>query len=176
MTPFCFEHTFAAPSPAAVLAAYFDANHQLEQDRAIDIAERELVEFVDDGTTIRRVSRVVPRRQLPAFLRRLSSGPLHYLEVAWWNRDRAPNEIRIEIRPSLMGGRAQICATYHLEVVAPNTIRRRYTGHVSVDVALVRARVERGIVAEFERSVPIAASCTQSWLDRHSPTSVTAQA
>jgi hypothetical protein len=174
VTPFCFEHTFAAPSPAAVLAAYFDANHQLEQDRAIDIAEREVIEFVDDGAAIRRVSRVVPRRQLPPFMRAFSSGPLHYLEVATWHR--ATNQIVIEIRPSLMGGRAQIRATYQLDVVAPNIVRRRYAGHVSVDVALVAARVERGIVAEFERSVPIAASCTQSWLDRHSPTSVTARA
>lgn len=174
MTPFCFEHVFAAPSPAAVLAAYFDANHQLEQDRAIDIAEREIIELVDDGETIRRTSRVVPRRQLPGFLRPLSSGPLHYLEIATWHR--ATNEISIEIRPSLMGGRAQIRATYTLDAVAPNTVRRRYQGHVSVDVALVRARVERGIVAEFERSMPLAASCTQAWLDRQSPLSVSARA
>jgi hypothetical protein len=165
---------FAAPSPAAVLAAYFDSNHQLEQDRAIDIAEREVIELIDDGATIRRVSRVIPRRQLPGFLRPFSSGPLHYIEVATWTR--ATNQIAIEIRPSLMGGRAQIRATYQLDVVAPNTIRRRYQGHVSVDVALVSTRVERGIVAEFERSMPLAASCTQAWLDRHSPTSVSARA
>ncbi|HUS28970.1 MAG TPA: DUF2505 family protein [Kofleriaceae bacterium] len=156
-----------------MLAAYFDASHQLEQDRAIDIVEREIIELVDDGDTIRRTSRVVPRRQLPGFLRTLSSGPLHYLEVATWHR--AANRISIEIRPSLMGGRAQICAEYQLDVVAPNTIRRRYAGHVSVDVALLRARVERGIVAEFERSMPLAASCTQAWLDRQSPTSVSAR-
>jgi hypothetical protein len=174
VTPFCFEHVFVAPSPAAVLAAYFDASHQLEQDQAIDIAERQIIELVDDGDTIRRTSRVVPRRQLPTFLRSFSSGPLHYLEVATWHR--ATNEISIEIRPSLMGGRAQIRATYQLEAVAPNTIRRRYAGHVSVDVALVRTRVERGIVAEFERSMPLAALCTQAWLDRQPPLSVSARA
>jgi hypothetical protein len=174
VTPFCFEHVFVAPSPAAILAAYFDADHQLEQDQAIDIAEREIIELVDDGDTIRRTSRVVPRRQLPGFLRPFSSGALHYLEIATWRR--TTNQISIEIRPSLMGGRAQIRATYHLEVVAPNTIRRRYAGHVSVDVALVRARVERGIVAEFERSMPLAASCTQAWLDRQPPLSVSARA
>jgi hypothetical protein len=174
VTPFCFEHVFAAPSPAAVLAAYFDANHLVEQDRAIDVAERQVLELVDDGTTVRRVSRVVPRRQLPSFMRPFSSGPLHYVEVATWTR--ATNEIAIEIRPSLMGGRASIRATYVLEAVAPNTIRRRYQGHVSVDVALVSTRVERGIIAEFERSMPLAATCTQAWLDRHSATSVTARA
>jgi len=176
VTPFCFEHVFAAPSPAAVLAAYFDAQHLREQDRAVDIALREILELVDNGDTIRRVSRVVPHRQLPTFLRPFSSGPLHYLEIAVWTRTPATNEIAIEIRPSLMGGRALIRATYQLDTVAPNTIRRRYLGHVSVNVALVSTRVERGIVAEFERSMPLAATCTQAWLDRHSASSVSARA
>jgi len=55
---------------------------------------------------------------------------------------------------------------YRVERVAANKMRRRYEGTVSVDVALVSGRIERGIVAEFERSMPIAASCTQAWLDR----------
>src|SRR4051812_11886527 len=110
VTPFCFEHTFAAPSPTAVLAAYFDPEHQAEQDRVIDVAEREVHELVDDGDTVHRVTRVVPRRQLPAFLKPFSSGPLHYIEIARWHR--SSNEMTIEIRPSLMGGRAQIRASY----------------------------------------------------------------
>jgi hypothetical protein len=172
VTPFCFEHVFTAPSPDAVLAAYFDAGLVGEQDHAIDVAERQVLELVDDGDTIRRVSRVVPRRQLPQFLRS-SRAPLHYLEVARWHR--ATRHITIEIRPSLLGGRAQIQATYQLDQVTPTTIRRRYEGHVSVDIALVASRVERGIVAEFERSTLIAASCTQAWLDRQPPTSVSAR-
>lgn len=174
MTPFCFEHVFTAPSPDAVLAAYFDAELQAEQDRAIDVGEREVLELVDDGHQVYRVTRVVPRRQLPTFLKPFTGGPLHYIEIARWNR--SSSEIEIEIRPSLMGGRARVTATYRLEVVAPGTIRRRYAGHVSVDVTLLSGRVERGIVAEFERSMPLAATCTQAWLDRQSVTSVTPQA
>jgi hypothetical protein len=45
-------------------------------------------------------------------------------------------------------------------------IRRIYDGSVSVDVALIAGRIERGIVAEYRRSLPLAAACTQSWLDR----------
>lgn len=174
MTPFCFEHVFSAPSPTAILAAYFDADHQAEQDRAISVAEREVLELVDDGDTLYRVSRVVPARQLPAFLKPFSAGTLHYIEIARWSR--SANEITIEIRPSLLGGRAQIRASYQLDLVAPGSVRRRYAGHVSVDVALVAARVERGIVAEFARSVPMAATCTQAWLDRHPAASLSARA
>lgn len=174
MTPFCFEHVFTAPSPDAVLAAYFDADLQAEQDRAIDVSERDVLELVDDGAQVYRVTRVVPRRQLPPLLATLAGGPLHYIEIARWKR--STSEIDIEIRPSLMGGRARVTATYRLDVVAPGIVRRRYAGHVSVNVTLLASRVERGIVAEFERSMPLAATCTQAWLDRQSVTSVTPQA
>ena len=173
-TSFSFEHVFAAQSPTAVIEAYFDAGHQIEQDRAIEIIEREVLELVDTGDTLTRKTRVVPRRQLPSILKPFSSGPLHYIETVTWRKTE--NVIVIEIRPSLMGGRARISATYRLECVSPGSIRRRYAGEVSVDVALLSGRVERGIVAEFERSMPLAAECTQAWLDRHSQWSVTARA
>jgi hypothetical protein len=174
MTPFCFEHVFLAPSTEALFEAYFDVTHQIEQDRAVEIVERETLELVDRGDELHRVSRVVPRRQLPALLKPFSSGPLHYLESVTWRR-RA-DEIAIEIQPSLMQGRARIDATYRLDVAGPGSIRRRYAGQVSVDVALISSRVERGIVAEFGRSMPLAAACTQAWLNRRSLPSVTARA
>jgi hypothetical protein len=172
MTPFCFEHDFVAPSTTAVFAAYFDAAHQLEQDRALEISEREVLELDDRGDELHRLSRIVPRRQLPAFLRPLTAGPLHYIERAIWQR--SAERISIELRPSLL--RTKISATYSLQRVFPGSVRRRYAGDVSVDVALVASRIERNIVAEFERSLPIAAACTQSWLDRQTSRSVTARA
>ena len=152
--------------------AYFDPHHQSEQDRVLDIARRDVLELADSGDELRRVCRVVPRRQLPALLRPLTSGTLHYVEKAIWRR--AANEIAIEMRPSL--ARTTITATYRLREVFPGSIRRSYSGGVSVDVALVSSRIERSIVAEFERSIPLAAACTQSWLDRQGRRSVTARA
>lgn len=174
MTPFCFEHVFTAPSADALLAAYFDPQHQTEQDRAVDIVEREVLELVDDGEVRRRVCRVVPKRKLPAMLRPFSSGPLHYIETVVWRR--RTGELSITIEPSVLRGRARIEATYRLENLGRGSVRRRYEGHVSVDVALLANRVEAGIVAEFSRSMPIAAACTQAWLDRHSSRSVPARA
>jgi Protein of unknown function (DUF2505) len=174
MTPFCFEHVFQAPSTAAVFAGYFDAEHQIDQDHNMEILEREIIELVDDGATLRRVCRAVPRRQLPTVIRPFLSGPLHYLETVIW--DRAADLITIDIRPSLMRGRVQIVGTYRLERVGPHSILRRYSGEVSVDIALISARIERGIVQEFEKSMPIAATCTQRWLDRQIERSVAARA
>jgi hypothetical protein len=164
MTPFCFEHVFRAASVADVFAAYFDPGHQREQDDQADLLERTVLEIVDTETDLRRVCRVVPRRQLPGFVRALMRGPLHYTETVRWRK--ASDEIDIEVLPSVLGGRAKITALYRLAAVGPGAIHRHYGGFAHVDVAMVSARIERGIVAEFEKSLPAAAACTQAWLDR----------
>jgi len=174
MQSFAFEHVFHAPSTAAVFAAYFDAGHQIEQDTRVGIVERELLSLDDDGDVLRRTCRVVPDRQLPLLMRAFVAGPLHYIETATWTR-RA-DEIVIDIQPSILKGRAQITGNYTLDRVGSSAIRRRYAGHVSVEVALVAARIERGMVAEIARTIPVAAACTQEWLDRQPVRSVAARA
>ncbi len=164
MTPFSFEHVFRADSAAELFAAYFDTRHQLEQDRALAITERSVLDYSDSRTELRRTSRVVPRRQLPALVRPLTSGPLHYIETLCWRR--LDDEIDLDIRPSLLGGRARITACYRLAPAGTGLIRRCYEGSVSVDVAWIASRIERGIIAEYERSLPLAAACTQHWVDR----------
>ena len=164
MKSFFHEHVFRAPSTAAVFAAYFDPQHAAEQDRELAIVERTILERTETAELLRRVCRVVPERQLPAIVRPLLRGPLHYVETCVWRRPA--DAIDVEIRPSLLSGRAVIRATYSLSPVSAGLIRRRYEGVVSVDVAVLAARIERGIVAEFERSMPRAAACTQAFLDR----------
>ena len=164
MKSFAHEHVFRAPSVAAVFAAYFDPRHAMEQDRELDIVERVVLEREETPELLRRVCRVVPRRQLPALVRPLIKGQLHYLETATW-RKRA-DTIAVEIRPSILSGRTTISATYRLSPISAGLIKRRYEGCVSVDVALLSSRIECGIVAEFERSMPVAAACTQAFLDR----------
>jgi hypothetical protein len=164
MKSFSHEHVFRAPSTAAVFSAYFDPQHAAEQDRELDIVERVVSELEETPQQTRRVCRVVPRRQLPALVRPFCNGPLHYIETAIWKK--RDDVIEVEIRPSLLGGRAVITATYRLSLISRNLIRRRYEGSVSVDVALIASRIERGIVAEFERSMPLAAACTQAFLDK----------
>lgn len=167
MTPFCFDHVFRADSVDQLFAAYFDEALQAEQDRLLEIASRETLE----RTALSRVCRVAPRRQLPGFLQPFLRGPLHYVETVTRLPER--DELAIEICPSL--GRIRISATYRLEAAGPQTIRRRYAGDVSVDIALVGGRIERGIVEDLAQSLPRAAGCTQAWLDRI-PRSVAARA
>jgi hypothetical protein len=172
MLPFCFEHTFRAPSKAELFAAYFHPEQVRLQDQQLDIVERAILELEDTGDTVRRVCRVVPRRKLPAIVRPFVSGPLHYVETVRWRR--RDDEMDIETHPSILSGRAAIAARYRVIDLAPGLVHRRYEGSVSVDVALLSSRIERGIVAEFERSLPVAAACTQAWLDRSGPERLTA--
>jgi hypothetical protein len=165
-TQFCFEHVFRAPSIAAVFAAYFDPSQLSLQDQQLDIRQREVLELRDGGTTLRRTCKIVPNRQLPAIVRPFVAGPLHYIETATWRR--ADDEIDVEIWPSLLKHRPKptITALYTLTRRPDGAIYRRYSGTVSVDLALVAGRIERGIVGEFERSLPLAAAATQAFLDR----------
>lgn len=164
MQSFTHDVVFRAASAEAVFVAFFDAAHAKEQDRALDFTERTVLERHETADALRRVCRIVPRRQLPALVRPLLRGPLHYIETAVWKK---PDDlIDIEIRPSLLSGRAVIRATYRLVPLAPGQFQRRYEGTVSVDVALIASRIECGIVKEFERSIPLAAAVTQAFLDR----------
>jgi hypothetical protein len=165
MQSFRYEYTFRAPSTAAVLGAYFDSELLAEQDRRLGVVERTVLEDGASETERRRVCRIVPRRQLPLVLRTLLSGPLHYTETAVWRT--GDDTIAIDTR--LLSGRASITATYRVALRGSWAVHRVYEGFVSVDIALVSARIERGIIAEFERSLAIAAACTQEWLDRVAP-------
>jgi hypothetical protein len=164
VTEFCFEHVFRAPSTAEVFAAIFDDAYQLEQDRQLAIAHRETIELHDRGDELYRKCKVTSSRRLPAFARPFLSGALQYIETHRWRR--AADEVEFEIQPALLAGRVHVRGTYTLAPVGPDAIRRRYAGSVSVDVALLATRIERGIVQELVTSLPIAARCTQEWLDR----------
>lgn len=163
-TPFHFEHRFQAPSPAVVLAAYFDDAHREEQDRGTGIARRDVIEDVDAPETRRRVSRVFPQRQLPAIVRAVVRGDLSFDETIVWVK--AADRIDFDIRPRLLDGKARIDARYQLRTVGAGAVLRTYDGTVDVDVRLIGARIERAIVEDLGRSLAAAAALTQAYLDR----------
>ena len=173
-TSFCFEHVFRASTPQLLLRAYFDPAHTAVQDAAIAVASREVLEVSDADGVFHRVTKIVPQRQLPAFMRPFFPGTLHYIEDQTWRH--GTTEIACSIRPSILGGRAHITSVYRLEQAGAQAIRRTHAGSVSVEVALVGGRIERSIVADIERSMRLTAACTQTYLDRHELISTHAQA
>ena len=92
-------------------------------------------------------------------------GRPHYVETVIWYRD--DDRMEVDVRPSLLGGRAHVTSTYRLQMDEPGLVRRTYEGSVSVEVALVGGRIERRIIADIEHTIAISARCTQDYLDRH---------
>lgn len=161
---FHFEHRFRAASPAVVLAAVMDPVQRAAQDRAVDVARRELVSD-DDAPDTRALRFVVyPRRQLPAVVRAVVRGDLAYDETIVWTK--AADRVDYDIRPRLLDGRARIIATYQLTAGDPGEVVRRYHGTVTVDLRLIGGRIERMIVDDLGRSLAVAAQVTQDHLDR----------
>jgi Protein of unknown function (DUF2505) len=165
VTPFHFEHDFQAESVAAVFAAYFDDELNVEHDRQSGILRRELLETADGPDRLETLARIFPERQLPVFVRPFVSGPLHYVERLVW--DKAADRIESDIRPSLLARRARIHLVYAARQTAPGVVRRIYEGDVSVEIALIGHRIEKMIVDDIARTLVDVEACTQEWLDAH---------
>jgi hypothetical protein len=164
-TEFRYEHVFRAPSTATVLAAYFDPDHLATQDTLAELGNRTVVTSQDDVLVRACTWRVTALKPLPLFVRPfVSGGRLSYLETMTWRRSE--EAIELTVRPEILGGRVQITALYQLSQVGENQIRRCYEGNITVNVKLLSGKIERGILSEFEKSMPIMTACTQDWLDR----------
>ncbi len=165
-TDFSYEHVFRAPSVATILNAYFDPDHLATQDKLAELGERTVTESQDDGELRRCTWRVTSLKPLPVFVRPfVKGGRLSYFEAMTWRRK--DDAVDLTVTPDILSGRVQISAVYQLKKIGENQIHRRYAGSVTVNITLLSGKIERGIVAEFEKSMPMMAQCTQGWLDQH---------
>ena len=165
-TAFKFEHIFRASSPSVILASYFDPGALAAQDLVGGLVDRTVVESVDDGVTWKCIWRVTSTQPIPFVARALvSGGRLQFLEQLTWCRNN--HSADLVVTPQILGGRIEFTGRYDLELVAPSQVRRRYSGNVSANIALLSGKIERGIVAEFEKSMPAMSASTQSWLDKN---------
>jgi len=165
-TAFSYEHVFRAPSTTTILAAYFDPDHLATQDRVAELGDRTVIESLDDGEIWKCTWRVSSGKPLPMFVRPfVKGGRLSYLEAMTWRRK--DDAVDLTVTPDILNGRVHINAVYQLKKIGENQIHRRYAGSVTANITLLSGRIERGIVAEFEKSMPMMAGCTQGWLDKH---------
>lgn len=163
-TTFSFEHVFRAPSPAALIDAYFDAEHNAAQDR---IAHLERVTVEEHATSDARmvVWRVTSLAPVPVIGRPfVAGGRLQFLETCAWRR--GDDHVDTSIVPQVLGGRVQISGAYRLTSLGEDRIRRIFDGTIAVQLPLVAGKLERAIREMFAEQVPILADVTQAWLDR----------
>jgi hypothetical protein len=165
-TEFSYEHVFRAPSTSTILAAYFDPDHLATQDKLAELVDRTVTEDHDDGNIRKTTWRVTAAKPLPAFVRPfVKGGRLSYFEAMTWRRK--DDACDLTVTPDILNGRVQISAIYQLKQLGENQIHRRYSGKVTVNIMLLSGKIERGIVAEFEKSMAMMSDCTQKWLDAH---------
>ena len=163
MTEFSFENIFRAPSAAVVLESYFDPDHLATQDVLADLGDRTVVDAGDDGAIRRCTWRVTAKKPLPFFARPfVEGGRLRYLESMTLRR--ADSMIDLAVKPQILGGRVHVEAVYELADVGDQQVRRRYRGSITAEIPLVGGRIERGIVAEIEKQMPVMSKCTYDWL------------
>lgn len=165
-TAFSYEHVFRAASTTRILTAYFDPDHLATQDKLAELGDRTVIESQDDGERWRCSWRVTSLKPLPMFVRPfVTGGRLSYLETMTWRRK--DDAVDLQVVPEILNGRVHIDAVYQLTKVGDGQIRRRYAGSVTVNITLLSGKIERGIVAEFDKSMGMMADCTQRWLDAH---------
>lgn len=166
MTPFRFEHEFRAESAAQFWRGYFDEAHIANLDAELGLRARELVELREDDATLHRVFHVVPERELPGWLRKVTGAGLDYEERLTFHKHE--NRCELLVLPSLFPSRTRIEGTYDVQELGPNRLLRRFFGEIDIRVPMVGGRVERSVLADmaasYERAVPL----TQHWLDRDS--------
>lgn len=165
MTPYALTHRFSHTHPRVLLAAFTHPAHQALQDQNADVLRREIIERVDDDARYRCECRVFPRRQLPGFVRPFVRGGLEYHEVVSW--DKATDVLEIDVQPAVLGGRSRIRASARVVADGADAVRI-YNGTVTVEVALVGGRIERGIIEEIGRTMDAAAEHTRAWLEAQS--------
>jgi hypothetical protein len=163
-TPFKFENVFRAPSVEAVLAAYFDPDHLASQDKLAELVDREVTENIDGPDTRKTTWKVGSSRSLPVFVRPFIGSRLSYLETMTWRKK--DDAIDLTVVPQILNGRVSIEAVYQLSKVGDGQVLRRYAGSVTVNITLLSGKIEKGILAAFEKEMPVMTKCTQDWLDR----------
>ncbi|HTM22280.1 MAG TPA: DUF2505 family protein [Kofleriaceae bacterium] len=165
MTPLHIEHEFRAPSVARFWDSYFDPAHRARLDAATGIASRELLERTDDGATLLVVQRIVPSREVPGWLRKLTGAGLDYVERQLLTR--ADDRIDIDIQPAMFPSRTHMKLIYAVRPAEPGKIVRTCDGEIEMRVPVFGGRIERHIREDLEHSYGVAVPLTQEWLDAH---------
>lgn len=150
--------------PGTYWEVFWDERFNEEQAARLRLRERQVTERVEDDSSLRRVVRVVPERDLPAAMRRVVPGGLAYTEHDHWDKRSGVLRIRVEF-PGL-GDRFRLDSTYRLTPLGPGRLRREYAGEIEVRVPLIGGQIEKLVVADMERSYAQAAALMREWLAR----------
>jgi hypothetical protein len=160
-THFAFTHEFSA-TPEKFWRVFLHEPYNIELYDRIGVKERTVLDRSEDAGTIRWSVRIVPKRDLPAIIKKVVGGDLGYTEHGTYHKGQDRLDVRIET--TLMRDRTRIGGLYSVTPLGAGRLRRTFEGDVHVDVALVGRKVEAVVVDDMRRSYDVAAQVTAEWL------------
>jgi hypothetical protein len=163
VTPFNVIHEFAT-EPEAFWKLFFHEPYNEDLYDQIGVKERKFLDRSEDAHTVKWTLRILPKRDLPAVIKKIVGGDLGYTEISTMYKAKSKIDVRIE--PTLLTERTQIRAEYTLDPIGPGRVRRAFTGTIHVDLPLVGRKVEATVLEDLRKSYEVAARVTSAWLLR----------
>jgi len=165
VTPFHISHEFSGPQER-FWQAYFHRDYLEALREVTGMGPAEELELeVTDQRVVRRVRRE-PRRQIPAFVRKVTGANLVFEERE--ELDRTTCRMACQI---YRAGADELImlGDYSTAPVAEGRFRRVFAGSIDVRVPLVGGRIERLILADMTRTFEATLDVMQRWLDGAMP-------
>lgn len=163
MTHFSIVHEFDC-TPAEFWRVFFHEPYNVEVYDRIGVRERRFLERKEDERTIHFALRIMPKRDLPAIIKKIVGGDLGYTEISTYYKGK--DYLDVSIEPTLLKERTRVKAKYSLQETRPGHVRRTFEGDVDVDVPFVGRKVEGTVLEDVKRSYDIAARTTTEWLKK----------
>jgi hypothetical protein len=166
MTPFRIVHEFKT-DPATFWKLFFHEPYNVELYDRIGVKERRMLSREDNWPTVSFSVRIMPKRDLPGFLKKIVGGDLGYTETSTFYTDKNYGDCKIE--PTLMRERTKIKAKYSIEPIGEGRIRRVFEGSIDISFPLVAGKIEQFIISDMTKAYGTAAEVTTEWLARGEP-------
>jgi hypothetical protein len=161
VTHFAFAHDFDA-DPEQFWKLFFDEPYNDALYVRLNMKERTVLSRTEDDATIHFEQKILPRRDLPAIVKKLVGGDLGYVESTTFYKGK--NYMDVKIEPTLLKERTKVRARYTITSIAPGKVRRTFEGDIDVDIPLIGRRVEAVVLVDVKRSYDVAAEVTREWL------------
>lgn len=147
---------------------FFDKTYNAGLYEALDIGwEPMMMERRGEGDdlVIERKQRLIPRREVPGFLKRFVSDKIAYVEHNIFTAKT--NAMETVTTPSFMADKIRTRGVYRLEARGDAKLVRIWEGEATVKVPLVGGRVEKHLVEEVRESYRNATAFTRKWHAEH---------
>jgi hypothetical protein len=160
---FLIQHDFDTDVPT-FWRLFFHEPFNVAVYERIGIKERTKLEWKEDEKGIFFSVRIIPKRELPGFIKKFVSGDFGYVESSTYHR--AANTLDVKIVPTMMSERVKISGLFTVKELAPGKVRRTFEGEVGVSIPLLGGKIESYIVDDTKKGYDTAAQVMVEWLKK----------